>query len=274
MVYVFLCLGTLLLFFGGNTVVKHAITLAKKLGFSTFLIGTTVVAFGTSIPELVVSVDAALTNHPDVVIGNIIGSNLVNILFVLPLTGLFMSMAVSRSTLRREGLIVIGATFLFWGISLEGTINQFEALCLFLGFCLFLLYSFFGKKKEAPNLPLIPTNELSQGYLLLGLKLFCGFIFLSFGAHLFVESAVQIGHAWSVPESIIGLTVVAVGSAMPEIFIAILAAFGAHQDAILKHAIIIQADGDKDDIAAIRIKARMNVRDQPQFRRPQRAIPA
>lgn len=135
--------GMCLLFLGGHYLVQHAVLLAGKLGMTPLVIGMTIVAFGTSAPELVVSLGAILTAHDDIVIGNIVGGNIVNILLVLSMSILIFPIAVPRGFIRREGVTVMAATLLFMAVCLDGTVSFLNGLVLLAGLASFIAATFF-----------------------------------------------------------------------------------------------------------------------------------
>ena len=134
----------MLLFIGGHYLVQHAVLLAEKLGLSPLVISITIVAFGTSAPELVVSVDAVLNDYDDLVLGNIIGSNIANMMLVLPVAAIIFPLTVSKKIVWREGGVMIGATALFAGLCLMGQMSILAGVVLLsvlLGFILFSIYN-------------------------------------------------------------------------------------------------------------------------------------
>jgi len=131
-----------LLFAGGHFLVNASVSLARALKFSPLVIGLTIVAFGSSAPELLVSIDAALTDHADIVLGNIVGSNIANILLVLGLSAAIFPIALSRKTMRRDGGAMVAATLLFYLLALSGLLGILEGLVLLTGLMLFLWAAF------------------------------------------------------------------------------------------------------------------------------------
>lgn len=235
---VYILLGLAGLFFGGNWLVLGAARLASSLGIPPIAIGLTVVAFGTSTPELLVCVDAALRGSSDIAIGNIIGSNIANIGLILGVSGILMTIPIHIRLIRREVPIMILASLAVYPLALDGFVSRLEGLLLFAGILAFtaLMLSLSRREqlqadqeqalKEEEGL-INPTNRLREaGRLLIGL------ILLLVGANLMVTGAVNIARAFGVSEAVIGLTLVAVGTSLPELVTAIVAAI-RRQDEIL-----------------------------------------
>jgi cation:H+ antiporter len=246
MIAINLLAGLGLLFLGGHYLVQHAVLLAGKLGVTPLVIGMTIVAVGTSAPELVVSLGAILTGHDDIVIGNIVGGNIVNILLVLSLSVLIFPIAVPRNFIRREGVSVIAATLLFTALSLDGTLSFLDGLILLAGLGSFIAATvllFPDEEHDAPE-DRDPEDQdkdrhdkdrhdkdrhdtviLRAG---IGRHIFWivgALVALAFGSQLFVDGAVDLSRLLGVSEAVIGLTIVAVGTAAPEIVTATIAAW-------------------------------------------------
>ena len=223
--------GLCLLFLGGHYLVQHAVLLAGKLGVTPLVIGMTIVAFGTSAPELVVSLGAILTGHDDIVIGNIIGGNIVNILLVLSLSMLIFPIAVQRGFVRREGIAVIAATLLFMGLCIDGAVGFIDGLVLVAGLGGFIGATFLlvpDTDRDHVDDPAPARKDgmfAGSGPHMHGAWIVGALAALAFGSHLFVDGAVELSRLLGVSEAVIGLTVVAVGTAAPEIVTACIAAW-------------------------------------------------
>jgi len=246
MIAINLLAGLGLLFLGGHYLVQHAVLLAGKLGVTPLVIGMTIVAVGTSAPELVVSLGAILTGHDDIVIGNIVGGNIVNILLVLSLSVLIFPIAVPRNFIRREGVSVIAATLLFMALSFDGTIGFLDGLILLVGLGSFIAATvllFPDAERDAPENQ-DPENQnledqdkarhdkdrYEEVIVRTGIDRHIFWIIgalaaLAFGSQLFVDGAVDLSRLLGVSEAVIGLTIVAVGTAAPEIVTATIAAW-------------------------------------------------
>ena len=223
--------GLMLLFIGGHYLVEHAVLLAKKLGLSPLVISITIVAFGTSAPELVVSVDAVLNDYDDLVLGNIIGSNIANMMLVLPVAAIIFPLTVSKKIVWREGGVMIGATALFAGLCLMGQMSILAGVVLLsvlLGFILFSIYN-----SDQPLHDIEDQDKPSSSGIKDGVMIILSLLALAFGSRLFVEGAVDLSRLLGVSEAVIGLTVVAVGTAAPELITVAIAAWQKQTDVVI-----------------------------------------
>ena len=235
--YLFLLLGLAILLFGGKFLVDGATSIAFKLGMSSGLIGLTVVAFGTSAPELLVSVNAALKGNSDISIGNVVGSNIANIALVLGLSGLFYPILINRTQLRFDYTLMVLVTIVFYLISFNGKVSFWNGLFLFGGFLVFNLYLFRNLGKGIVNENEMVEEELEEvkNYSWLssiGL-FFGGVIGLYAGSELLVENAVLISRDFGVSERVIGVTIIAIGTSLPELITSIMAALSKRTDLAL-----------------------------------------
>lgn len=232
MEYLLLIAGLIALIFGGDTLVKGAVGIALKFNVSTLVIGMTVVAFGTSAPELLVSLKAAIDNHPEIAIGNVIGSNIVNISFILGVTTMIMPIKVQYSTVRVDWPIMMAASILFYVFSVSGSINWWEGAILSLGIVLFTFFTV----KYSPKSPESEQDDLEElektAYPLWKSILFIilGIVGLTFGANWLLDGAVQIATKFGVSEHIIGVTIVAFGTSIPELVTSVIAAVKKESD--------------------------------------------
>ena len=221
----------MLLFIGGHYLVQHAVLLAEKLGLSPLVISITIVAFGTSAPELVVSVDAVLNDYDDLVLGNIIGSNIANMMLVLPVAAIIFPLTVSKKIVWREGGVMIGATALFAGLCLMGQMSILAGVVLLsvlLGFILFSIYN----SDQSPH-DIEDQDKPSSSGIKDGVMIILSLLALAFGSRLFVEGAVDLSRLLGVSEAVIGLTVVAVGTAAPELITVAIAAWQKQTDVVV-----------------------------------------
>lgn len=230
--------GLVLLLFGGEFLVRGAVALADRLGVSHLVIGLTVVAAGTSAPELVVCLIAALEGSPGIAVGNVIGSNIANILLILGVAGLICVLPVNRRSLYRDGSVAIFAAILLAVISMTGTIERWHGflmlVCLvaYLGFC----YRSDRRSRKAQASMDIEIEELAgkdRRLWLLLLYLFGGLAGVLVGSDLLVQGATEVARAAGVSEAIIGLTLVALGTSLPELATGIIAARHKHTDLAL-----------------------------------------
>lgn len=228
--------GIGLLTLGGEAVVRGALAAAKRLGVSPLLAGLVIVGFGTSAPELVVSVDAALNQQPDIAIGNVVGSNIGNILLILGLCALISPLATRRSALMRDGMTVILASLLFlllvWGSALART----DAVILLGGLAVYLVLAYRTESRghspaaqvhaqEAEELSLLPRSIPA-----VVMALVLGLVCLVVGSRLLLRGAVDLSAQLGIPEAVIGLTLVAVGTSLPELAVSVIAAIRRHAD--------------------------------------------
>ncbi|MBC6366504.1 calcium/sodium antiporter [Algoriphagus sp. AK58] len=235
--YLLLLLGLFILLLGGKILVDGASSIALKLGMSTGLIGLTVVAFGTSAPELLVSLNAAIKGNSDISIGNVVGSNIANIGLVLGLSGIFYPILIRREHIRFDFLVMLLVTFLFYFISLDLKIAFWEGFLLFGGFIVFNAYLFrnLGQGLVKENELVEEEIEEVKNYtwpislaMLIG-----GVVGLYFGADFLVENAVIISKNFGVSERVIGVTIVAIGTSLPELITSIIAALSKRTDLAL-----------------------------------------
>lgn len=224
---ILLIIGLLLLIKGADWLVEGASTLAKKRNISDLAIGLTIVAFGTSAPELVVNVFAAYQGHEDIVFGNIIGSNNFNLLVILGIAGLISPLVVQSSTVWKEIPISLLAAFLLYFLANDfignedKILSRFDGLWLLLFFALFLLYVY-KQLKATPSLDEVPAKFMSNQKITV--FIIVGLSGLVIGGRLVVNSAMDMAEAMGVSEKIIGLTIVAAGTSLPELATSIVAA--------------------------------------------------
>jgi len=236
---VLLITGIILLFFGGEGLVKGASRLAKLLGISPVVIGLTVVAFGTSAPEFVVSLIAALKGSSDVVLGNIIGSNISNIGLILGIAALISPIIIQGRLIKVEVPIMIALSFVFYGLAWTLDLEVLQGAILFSVLIVFTVYSYFGAKEE-PKL----IEEEYEEYLSSDGPLWKHILFIVFGlagliigAQLVVDSAISIARVLGVSELVISITVVAIGTSLPELSTSIVAALKKEHDIIVGNII-------------------------------------
>lgn len=223
MSYLLLLLGLVILLIGGKLLVDGATSIAARLGLSPGLIGLTIVAFGTSAPELLVSITAALKGASDIAIGNVVGSNISNITLVLGISTLIYPIYLSKSTLKLDYPFTLISSLIFFIVALNGIINLTEGLIL-LG-CLVALNWYFFKKIERVEFSEEEALEMKKTSSLLAVVyLIGGAAGLYFGSELFVVNGTVIAQALGVSERIIGITVIAIGTSLPELVTSVLAA--------------------------------------------------
>ena len=220
--YIYVFAGLLGLFFGGEGLVRGSVGIARRLAIPPLLIGLTVVGFGTSTPELLVSVDAALRGVPDIAVGNIVGSNIANILLIVGLTALVWPIRVSGATLRRDTAVMLAAAFALLPVFALGEIGRLPGVLLVLALAVYLTFAYLRPGSEAAEEQGAPAPSSVVVSLLWVVG---GLVILMFGARFLVDGAVSIARGYGVSEAFIGLTIVAVGTSLPELATSVIAAF-------------------------------------------------
>jgi cation:H+ antiporter len=220
--YVYIVAGLFGLFFGGEALVRGSVGIARRLAIPPLLIGLTVVGFGTSTPELLVSVDAAWRGVPDIALGNIIGSNIANILLIVGLTALVWPITVVGATLRRDTLVMVAAALALVPIFALGYMGRLSGIFLVAGLIGYLIWAYRtpgDAVAEDENLP-ASSSTLKSVLWVIG-----GLIVLMVGARFLVDGSVSIARGFGISEAFIGLTIVAVGTSLPELATSLIAAF-------------------------------------------------
>jgi len=237
---ILLCLiGFVMLYYGAEWLVKGSSSLAKSLGVTPVVIGLTVVAFGTSAPELVVSLISSIQGKSMIAVGNVVGSNICNIALVLGLAALFQPITCHRSVVTRDIPIMLGISLYLLVLSLNSTLGRIEGATLFGGIILYTFFNYYIARKESKT-GLNEEAVLSE----LGLEeveyirsrskqivfIIVGIAGVIFGAQIVVESAVKIMQVLGVSEKFIGLTIVAFGTSLPELATSVVAAIRKEMD--------------------------------------------
>jgi cation:H+ antiporter len=221
------------LFFGGEWLVTGASRLARSLGVSALIVGLTIVAMGTSTPELLVSVNAALSGSADISIGNIVGSNTANIGLILGLSGLIYPIAVHVDVLRREIPLMIAVVVLGFVLMLDGQLNAMDGIILVVGMASYIGFMIYAARKEQKIKHDIPEDQeppIAVNRLLEVGRVVLGIAVLMIGAQLTVTNAAALARALGVSELIIGVTLVAVGTSLPELVTSTMAAWRRESD--------------------------------------------
>ena len=245
--YVYLLAGFLLLIAGGELLVRGASQTAARLGMSPLLIGLTLVGFGTSTPELVTSVQASFAGSPGIAIGNIVGSNIANILLILGVSAILFPVAVSQGALRRDGVFVVATAALLALVGLFGELNRIVGLVFVAGLAGYMYYAWrqesggakdghtAAQEKAAAHDQALPATAAEKtSPLLVPIAIAIGgLVLVVFGGGLLVDGAVGIARAWGISETVIGLTIVAVGTSLPEMVTSVIAALKKQADVAL-----------------------------------------
>jgi cation:H+ antiporter len=218
--YVLFLLGLLALLAGGEFLVRGASAIARAFHLSPLLIGLTIVGFGTSAPELLVSVQAALAGQPGIAIGSVLGSNISNILLILGISALIAPLIIPGLKLWRDLGFMLAATAMVWAMLLDGTIGRLDGLFLLVGLGAFLTTAFIAGSGQVPD----AVAPLAQNGWFPWAMTGVGLVLLVIGASLLVNSATSIARDFGISEAVIGLTIVAVGTSLPEMATSVIAA--------------------------------------------------
>lgn len=238
-----LIVGGAILIGGGEILVRGAAALARSLGVSTMIIGLTVVAYGTSAPELAVSVTAAYSGKPAICAGNVVGSNILNILLVLGATALVFPLAATAAFLRREVPIMVAISLVFMIMAWDGVVSRIDAgilLVMLLAYTFMIIRIARGEKKavvqeyeeeQKESFPPTRSALLNVVLIIVGLAMLTG------GSDLFLKGAVGLAQAFGISDAMIGLTLVALGTSLPELAACLIAAYRKHADICLGNII-------------------------------------
>ncbi len=237
--WVWMAIGTILLVVGAELLVRGASKLALLCKISPLVVGLTVVAFGTSAPELAVSVASTLKGDAAIAIGNVVGSNLFNVLFILGLSALITPLSVMQQLIRFDVPLMILVSGIVWGFAFDGQITRIEGLLLVAGIVAYTIWSIRQSRKESREVQAEYETELAEdttrphgpGYMLwqLGLVI-AGLVLLVLGSQQLVAGAVGIATALGVSSAVIGLTIIAAGTSLPEVATSVMAAIKGEKD--------------------------------------------
>ena len=235
--------GLVLLFVGGEVLVRGAVALARDLGLSAFVIGMTVVAYGTSSPELIISVQSAFNGFSDIAIGNVVGSNISNILCVLGLSALIFPIAIDKKAGLRDGVVLLGSTILLLIFALTGKIGLIAGLVFSAALIIYTYMIFKKARKEKNALAAAATEEIESEIKLklnlwqAGLLCLAGIGLLILGADVLIKGATTLALAFGISEATIGVTIIAFGGSVPELVTSLMAAFHRRSDIALGNVI-------------------------------------
>jgi len=233
--------GLVLLYFGADWLVQGAITLALHLGLSPLIVGLTVVALGTSIPEALVSVQAAIGHQGGIAIGNVVGSNILNIAMILGLSALISPLKVDSHIVKADVPLLAGATFMLVVLLEDFHISRMEGAFLLLCIVGYVVGNIMTVKKTSPEDNKIDGLEVQKDsgktfWRDIAL-LIVGIITLGFGANFLVTGAVDLARIWGLSEALIGLTIVSIGTGTPELATALMAAYRKSADLAIGNAV-------------------------------------
>ncbi|MGR3373230.1 calcium/sodium antiporter [Pseudooceanicola nanhaiensis] len=236
--------GLVLLVSGGELLVRGAVQVAERLGISPLVIGLTLVGFGTSMPELVTSVQAALAGSPGIAFGNIVGSNIANVLLIVGVSSLLLPIAVTSAALRRDAAVMLATAVVFAGASAVIPMGRGVGVVFLAALVAYITMAIRQERNAAPHGalydkgaalqgadPALRASRPSAGSLLVPLAVaVAGLLLVILGGRFFVEGAVGLARSFGISETVIGLTVVALGTSMPELVTSVLAALRKQSD--------------------------------------------
>jgi len=232
-------LGLVLLVIGAEILVRGASRLAAAAGISPLVIGLTVVAFGTSAPEMAVSVQSALSGQAgaDIAIGNVVGSNIFNVLFILGLSAIIAPLVVSQQLIRIDTPLMIGISVLLYWLALDGSISRLNGLLLFGGIIAYTVFAIIKGRHESAAVQAEYAQEYGDQPMAAGRELLiniagiiAGLILLVLGARWLVDGAIVMARSLGVSELIIGLTIIAAGTSLPEVATSVIASLKGERD--------------------------------------------
>jgi cation:H+ antiporter len=224
-----LVIGLVMLCFGGNWLVSGGVGIAKKFRISNLVIGMTIVAYGTSTPELAASI-AAAGDHGAIILGNIVGSNIANVGMVIGVSAILIPVAIQKSVLRKEIPIMLGVSLLLVLLSIDGELSIYDGGLLLVGLGVFAFFTFRDALKQRTKPSDDSENTKNNIYLKSFGLIAIGIVVLYIGAILTVDNAVIIASEFGLSEKIIGLTVIAIGTSLPELITSIIAIRKGHSD--------------------------------------------
>jgi len=234
---VLLIIGLIILIVGGDYLVRGSSSIALRLHLSPLVVGLTIVAFGTSAPELVISIQSALKGSPDLAMGNVVGSNICNLALVLGLTAVINPVKVQANSIRVDWPMTMGASILLFIMVREGYLHAIEGIIMIIILCIYLFFiirqsrkdTLASRAKSNDDIPDFPTKQIWKdvAFILIG----C--VGLFYGSEWFVGSAKDLALSLGVEERVVGLTVVALGTSLPELATAAVASYKGQTDLAL-----------------------------------------
>ena len=228
MTWILLIIGFTLLTVGATWLTNGSAAIAKRLNVSEYVIGMTIVAIGTSLPELTVSTASTLAGSSDIAIGNVVGSNIFNVFLILGLCSLFKPILLTKSNIRRDIPICIAVSLLFGALVWNGTLSRIEGVIMLLLYIAVLWYSFKGDKQEESSEEESDNEVESFSWLRSGGMVVLGLCGLIYGANLTLDSAIEIARSLGVSEAVIAITILAGGTSLPELAASLTAMFKGH----------------------------------------------
>ncbi len=240
MVFVWAAVGLVILIFAGDALVRGAVNLALRLGLPALIVSLTVVAFGTSAPELLISVQAVLDDVPGIALGNVVGSNTANVLLVLGIPALLVGLSMEGRETRKSFVTMILGTLLFIGLSFAGPLTWWHGLILLGALALILgdqVRESLATRRSLADVTEVEGADPSMRWWKIIAFLVAGLVGLPIGAQLLINAATQIAQMFGLSDAVIGLTLVAVGTSLPELATTVAAAFRKQADVALGNVI-------------------------------------
>ena len=236
--------GLVILILGADLLVRGASRLAAAFGVSPLVIGLTVVAIGTASPEIAVSLQASATGQGELTLGNVLGSNIFNVLFILGLTALFAPIKIAEQLIRKDAPIMVGVSLLTFALAYNGWLGTLDGVILLLGLLAYTGFALWQSRRESKAV----QNEYAQEYaekqprttrnMFINIVfILIGLVLLVYGSNLLVEAAVSIAHVLGVSELVIGLTIVAAGTSLPEVATSLIAGLKGESDIAVGNAV-------------------------------------
>lgn len=235
--------GLLFLVIGAEILIRGAVSLAKNMGLSPFIIGLTIVAYGTSSPELVVSAKAALDGYADIALGNVIGSNMSNILCVLGLTAIVSPVVIDKKLALVDGIFMSACTILLYLLCTTKTLGLMASVIFLFSLVVYTYITYKTAKRTKDSAPEEQTKEVEEqlkvklGYTQSFAFCFAGSTLLIWGGHILIEGALSLARLAGLSEAVIGLTLIAFGSSAPELATSLIAAFRKHSGIVFGNII-------------------------------------
>lgn len=236
--------GLVILILGADLLLRGAIRLAAAFGISPLAIGLTIVAIGTASPEIAVSLQAAVNGQGDLTLGNVLGSNIFNILFILGITAVVAPIVIAEQLIRMDAPIMLAVSFLVVGLAVDGTLGLVDSLVLLSCLVAYTVFALRQSRAESQNVQDEYAEEYAQkqprtakNVLINFFFVLIGLAFLALGARWLVDSAVAIARALRVSELVIGLTIVAIGTSLPEVTTSLLATLKGESDIAVGNAV-------------------------------------
>lgn len=230
---IYIIIGLALLYYGGDLLISGSLRIAQAFKISPFVIGATVMGFGTSAPELSVSLLAAFQGSPEISIGNVIGSNIANIGLVLGLTAFLVPLTIKQKILRRETPPLLIATFLILFLTWDNELGRWEGILLLAGVVLYTWRAFRVKDEPSSTLETEGGYFINKGIVYQFFLIAAGLVLLVAGAKLMVEGGVNFARAFGISEWFIGISIIAIGTSLPEIISSLMSAFRGHGEMAL-----------------------------------------